>query len=159
VIKSTTGGVSPSLKGDLEAISAAFFLALYLNYGKVVRNKMNIVSLMMPIYLVASLFVGFGSLAFGNSVLSLQLTPVIAVALIGLGLLPTAVAHTLYFSSLSGLKSFETATLALLEPVGATILGIAAFDEIPAPVFALGAALVLAGIFFTLRKNDRQFQS
>ena len=158
VIKGTTGGVSPSLRGDLEAVFAAVFLALYLNYGKVVRNRMNIFSLMMPIYLVASLFVGFGSLAFGNSVLSIHLTPVVVASLIGLGLLPTAVAHTLYFSSLSSLKSFETATLALLEPVGATILGIAAFDEVPAPIFALGAALVLAGIFFTIRKGEKGFE-
>jgi DME family drug/metabolite transporter len=69
-----------------------------------------------------------------------------------LGLLPTAIAHTLYFSSLSNLKSFETSTLALLEPIGATILGIAIFQEIPGPIFALGAFMILAGIVFVARK-------
>jgi drug/metabolite transporter (DMT)-like permease len=70
-------------------------------------------------------------------------------------LLPTALAHTLYFSSLSSLKSFETASMALLEPVvatllgivGSTILGIAVLGQVPAPIFILGAVLVLGGIF------------
>jgi len=67
--------------------------------------------------------------------------------LVGFGIFPTAVAHTLYFSSLSNLKSFETATMALLEPLGAVLLGIAIFAEFPTPVFVLGAVLVLVGIF------------
>jgi drug/metabolite transporter (DMT)-like permease len=57
-------------------------------------------------------------------------------------------AHTLYFSSLSNLRSFETATMALLEPVGATVLGALLFGEVPAPLFIFGAALVLLGITF-----------
>jgi drug/metabolite transporter (DMT)-like permease len=44
--------------------------------------------------------------------------------------------------------------MALLEPIGATILGIAVFQEIPALVFALGAVLVLSGILFTIRNGS-----
>jgi drug/metabolite transporter (DMT)-like permease len=36
--------------------------------------------------------------------------------------------------------------MALLEPVGATLLGLIIFQEIPKPLFALGAVLVLSGI-------------
>ena len=61
---------------------------------------------------------------------------------------PTAIAHTLEFSSLSGLKSFETATMALLEPIGATVLAAALFQEVPGPIFAVGAAVVLVGVLF-----------
>lgn len=146
-------GVSSSLKGDVEAVIAALFLAIYLNYGKEVRNRMNILSLMVPIYAAALVVVGIVGLALGSSFLSVSLVPSSILPLIGLGLLPTAIAHTLYFSSLSSLKSFETATMALLEPVGATILGIVAFLEIPAPIFALGAVFVLTGILFTIRKG------
>jgi drug/metabolite transporter (DMT)-like permease len=42
--------------------------------------------------------------------------------------------------------------LALLEPIGATILGIAVFKEVPAPIFAIGAVLVIIGILFVVRK-------
>jgi drug/metabolite transporter (DMT)-like permease len=36
--------------------------------------------------------------------------------------------------------------MALLEPIGATVLGIIIFAQIPNPIFILGAALVLTGI-------------
>jgi drug/metabolite transporter (DMT)-like permease len=45
--------------------------------------------------------------------------------------------------------------MALLEPIGATLLGVAIFQELPAPVFALGAAMILAGIVF-VGKNKSQ---
>jgi drug/metabolite transporter (DMT)-like permease len=44
--------------------------------------------------------------------------------------------------------------MALLEPVGATILGIALFQEIPDEWFVVGAALVLAGIFFIVKNKN-----
>jgi drug/metabolite transporter (DMT)-like permease len=146
-------GVPSSLKGDLEAILAALFLALYLNFGRKIRNKMNILTAMLPIYASAMCAVVFVSAAIGNGGLLLQPIPNKIFPLIGLGLLPTAIAHTLYFSSLQGLRPFETAAMALLEPVGATVLGVAVFREVPAPVFVLGSILVLIGIFFTVRKR------
>jgi DME family drug/metabolite transporter len=90
----------------------------------------------------------------GTTVSLVPFVPSNVLPLIGLGLLPTAIAHTLYFSSLSNFKSFETATMALLEPIGATILGIAVFQEIPAPIFTLGAVLIMSGIFFTIKNRD-----
>jgi drug/metabolite transporter (DMT)-like permease len=151
-----SGGVSPSLKGDLEAILAALFLALYLNFGGKARNKTNILTAMLPIYGFAMCTVGIISVATRNVVSLLQPIPSRIFPLIGLGLLPTAIAHTLYFSSLRGLKPFETATMALLEPVGATVLGVAVFQEVPAPVFVFGAVLVLIGIFFAVRKSSQK---
>jgi drug/metabolite transporter (DMT)-like permease len=74
--------------------------------------------------------------------------------LVGLGILPTAIAHTLYFSSLSNLKSFETATTALLEPIGATVLGVIIFQEIPGPLFVFGAFLILLGITFVVKQRN-----
>jgi drug/metabolite transporter (DMT)-like permease len=44
--------------------------------------------------------------------------------------------------------------MALLEPIGATILGMAMFQEVPAPLFALGAALTLIGILFVVRIRE-----
>jgi drug/metabolite transporter (DMT)-like permease len=66
--------------------------------------------------------------------------PSVIFALLGLGAFPTATAHTLYFLSLSNLRSFETAAMALPEPVGATALGALLFGEVPAPLFISGAA-------------------
>jgi drug/metabolite transporter (DMT)-like permease len=145
---------SPSLKGDLEAVLAALAEAFYLNYGRKIRSQMNLFSLMLPIYLSAALTVGIISLPASNKILAFPAEAKSVLFLFGLGLLPTAIAHTLYFSSLSNLKSFETATLALLETVGATILGIAIFQEIPQPLFIFGAVFVLTGIFLVIKEKS-----
>lgn len=139
---------SPSIKGDIEAVLAALVESFYLNFGRRIRNKMGILSIMLPVYLLSAALIGVLGVATARTIIEFPTETWIVIPLLGLGLIPTALAHTLYFSSLSNLKSFETAAMAFLEPIGATILGIAFFHEIPAPLFAFGAALTLAGILF-----------
>jgi len=134
-----------NLMGDLQAILAAIAEALYLSYGREIRSKMPLLSQVIPIYLISALIIGFPCALTGTSI-TLPSQPHLILFLLGFGILPTTLGHTLYYSSLSNLKSFETATLALLEPIGATLLGIALFAEIPSALFVLGAFLVLSGI-------------
>jgi len=147
-------GIFPSLKGDLEAVLAALAEAFYLNYGRKIRKKMNILPTMFPIYVLTAAIIGVSSIPATDKILTLPTKAEIIVPLVGLGLLPTATAHTLYFSSLSNLKSFETATMALLEPIGATVLGIILFQEKPAPLFVFGATFILLGILFIVKEKN-----
>jgi len=149
-----SGGFSPSLKGDVEALLAAVVESLYLSLGRTIRRQMNIFSLMVPIYALTAIVVSALSLFGGGLVVALPSQWGMLLSLLGLGLIPTAIAHTLYFSSLSNLKSFETATMALLEPIGATLLGVLVFREMPAPVFLLGAIVVGGGIIFIGRNQN-----
>lgn len=151
-----TVGFYPNLKGDVEAVLAAVVESFYLNMGRKVRGQMNILSIMTPIYLLTAVVIGVIGVPVSGGLLSPPFAFETLLALIGLGILPTAVAHTLYFSSLSHLKSYETAAMALLEPIGATILGIGIFKEIPEPVFALGAVFVLVGVAFILTRRGRE---
>jgi drug/metabolite transporter (DMT)-like permease len=144
---------SPNLRGDLEAVLASFVEAIYLNYGLRVRRRMDIFSIMIPIYILTAITVGVLGLSTTGKILAIPNGAEIFLLLLGLGIMPTAIAHTLYFSSLSNLKSFETATMALLEPIGATILGIVLLQEIPAYTFILGAVLILLGIFFVIKEK------
>ena len=141
----SAGTWTAKLRGDLEAVLAAVVESLYLNYGREVRRKASLVPLMMVIYLFSAVTVVAVGVAIQQS-----LTPPVEwgqiLVLIGLGILPTAMAHTFYFSSLSHLKSFETAAMALLEPVGATLLGLVILQQVPGPLFALCAVFVLVGI-------------
>jgi drug/metabolite transporter (DMT)-like permease len=149
-----SGGFSPSLKGDLEAVLAALVEAFYLNYGRKIRKQMTILSIMFPLYMLTAVIIGVLSIPTTNKILTLPTEIGIILPLVGLGILPTAIAHTLYFSSLSNLKSFETATMALLEPIGATLLGMALFQEIPQYLFVFGAALILLGIIFIVKEKS-----
>jgi len=134
-----------NLQGDLKAMFAAVVEAFYLSYGRDVRRRLSLLNLMLTIYVASALTVLVWG-AVSRSSFTFPIQPSLIFALIGLGLLPTALAHTFYFSSLSNLKSFETATMALLEPIGATLLGIAIFAQVPDALFVLGAAFVLVGI-------------
>ena len=141
----SSGTWSIQLRGDLEATLAAVVESFYLSYGKQTRQKVPLMQLMMTIYVFSAITVVAIGLATGQSLAPpMQLDQILP--LIGLGILPTAMAHTFYFSSLSHLKSFETAAMALLEPVGATLLGLLILQQVPKPMFALGAVLVLSGI-------------
>lgn len=146
-------GFSLHLKGDLEAVLAAVVEAFYLNLGRKTRSQMPILSTMLPVYLLSALVVGAISVPVGAS-LAFPTEISLILFIIGLGVLPTAVSHTLYFSSLSNLKSFETATMALLEPIGATALGVVIFEEIPGALFVLGGFLILLGITFVVRQKS-----
>lgn len=139
-------GKPDNLIGDLQATLAAVAEGFYLNYGREKRSQLPLLPTMLFIYLAAALTVG-ATIMITRTPFEVSNGLVALFLLIGLGILPTATAHTLYFSSLSNLKSFETATMALLEPLGATLLGIAIFAEFPTPVFVLGAIMVLVGIF------------
>jgi drug/metabolite transporter (DMT)-like permease len=138
-------GQTANLIGDLEATLAAVAEGFYLNYGRERRIRLPLLPTMLLIYVAAALTVGGVAV---TAAIPFQAPDKLELylPLIGLGILPTAAAHTLYFSSLSDLKSFETATMALLEPLGATLLGIAMFAEIPTPYIISGGALVLLGI-------------
>jgi drug/metabolite transporter (DMT)-like permease len=43
--------------------------------------------------------------------------------------------------------------MALLEPIGATALGIILFEEGPAPIFVVGAALIMTGILLVVKER------
>lgn len=107
---------------------------------------MPVLSLMLSIYLVSNFTVLVATVLTRSALTFSPISAEVVLLLVGLGVLPTALAHTLYFSSLFSLKSFETATLALLEPIGATLLGVFIFAELPHFLFVLGAVLVLGGI-------------
>jgi drug/metabolite transporter (DMT)-like permease len=148
-----SGAFSSSLVGDLEAVLAAVVEAFYLNYGRKLRSEMNVLTAVIPMYVLTAIVIVAIGLPFPQKIPALPSRLEFVLPLLGLGILPTAIAHTLYFSSLSNLKSFETATMALIEPIGATVLGMALFQEIPAPLFGFGTACTLLGILFVVKQK------
>jgi len=149
---SSQGGFTLHLKGDVEALLAAVAEGFYLNYGREMRGKMPLLTMMTPIYLVAALTIGLSSIT-AWTIPAFPHDPALILYLIGMATLPTAIAHTFYFSSLSHLRSYQTSTLALLEPIGATLLGMAIFREFPSVLFVFGAFLVLGGIVSAAAKE------
>jgi len=147
----TSLGLVGNLRGDIEATAAAVLEGLYLNIGKGVRSKIPALMAMLPIYITATtLLIGATGITGRSFVIPIESS--VLLSLVGLALLPTAFGHTLYFSSLSDLKSFQTATLAMIEPIVASLLGLLIFGEMPSIQFVFGAAMILLGIFLVISK-------
>ncbi len=153
VIAAAQAAYSPgSLPGDVLAVLAAVVWAVYLMAGGSALRGGGALTFLPGIYGGASLTVLIimiiaegGWMHPGPS----ELAP-----LIGIALFPTALGHSLHFSSLGGLTPHRAATLALLEPVVATSLGFMIFGESPAPEFVLGAGLAALGISLVIVGRD-----
>ncbi|TCC37564.1 EamA family transporter [Kribbella speibonae] len=77
---------------------------------------------------------------------ALPTTPIGWLLIAYFGLIPTAVAYTLFYIGLRTLKASTAAVLALLEPVVAAAIGVLAFHEHLTPLALLGAAVLLLAV-------------
>ncbi|MEM3807171.1 MAG: DMT family transporter [Nitrososphaerota archaeon] len=134
--------------GDFLSLSAAILWAIYLVVGKPIREKSDVLSIMPVIY-----FIGCIALMILSLISGVFMFPTLDqwAPLIGLSIFPTTIGHTLHFSSMKALRPFQTSILTLLEPLTATVLAFIILNEIPAPPFILGAAVVLVGIYLVIR--------
>ena len=82
---------------------------------------------------------------------SAQYTIEIMSLLLYIGLIPTAVAYTLFFLGMRGVKASTASILTMIEPLTATILAWFIFDERLAPSGIVGALLLLLAIVFLYR--------
>ncbi len=136
--------ISGGFLGEAEALAGALFWAAYLNLGRVVRIRAGDLRSIPSIYLLSSMFLLALTLPGGGP---MNPDAVELLILLAMAIIPTCLGHTLHFSSLKGLRPYQTSALALLEPVTASVLAIPLFNEIPTPLSILGAMVVLASIY------------
>ncbi|WP_428965281.1 DMT family transporter [Micromonospora fluostatini] len=79
-----------------------------------------------------------------------DLVPVLGWLLF-LGVVPTLLAYRWYFAGLRTVPAATAAVIVLLEPVVATLLGVALFGEALSTGVAVGAALLLAAVALLIR--------
>lgn len=140
-------GVRPHTIGDVEALIAGTLIALYANVGRLARGEREVKALpfMYKVYFVAALTVLVISSIVGEFVVT-PYTLKDTLMLLGLGLIPTGVGHTLIVFSLRSLKAHEAETLALLEPASASTLAFIIFGEVPSTVSLVGFVFIGASI-------------
>ena len=137
--------LSGNIIGDLEALLAATFIAIYLNIGANLRKKVDAEVLMVSNFMLGYITIFIYSLSIQGGIhVPLEFTTVLI--LLTLGILPTAIGHTLYIVSVKVLKSYEAATLALLEPVSASLLAVILFNEVPGINSIIGSILIATAI-------------
>lgn len=137
----------PALLGDLLAILGAMAASAYLLLGRRARTKTTLFPYVSLAYLFAGLLLLGVALGLG-----MPLPPQEDwLWLVLLALFPQALGHTTVNWALRHLPASAVAVAILGEPVGAALWAFLLFQEGISLLKGLGIALVLGGIFWTLR--------
>ncbi len=86
---------------------------------------------------------------------SLSFTPVAIAAILYLGVVGSALAFVGLYWLLKRTTATNASLLAFITPILALVLGWTVLQEVPDPHVGLGAALILTGVYLTLKPSDR----
>ncbi|WP_243421283.1 DMT family transporter [Pseudoflavonifractor phocaeensis] len=137
-------GEGSQLYGNLLALAAAVFVAMYTLIGRIQRGYLSTTVYTFLTYLACFLALVLMALCSG--------TPLVGYPprewLIGLGLavLCTLMGHSLFSWCLKYLSPAYVSAVKLCEPVFSGALAVPLFGEIPGPMQLLGAAVILGSV-------------
>ncbi len=139
--------------GNALALGAAVLVSLYLLIGRMVRQKVSWLAYVTPLYSVAA---GTALVAaWGKGVPLLGYSWEFYGLSAGLALGPQVLGHGSFNYALQYVSAAIVGMLALLEPVGASILAFFLFGEVPPPASLLGMVVVLAAVAVVVWRQNR----
>ena len=141
-----------ALWGNSLALGAALLVSIYLLIGRVVRQKVSWWAYVPPLYTAAAgcvLVTAWirGTPLFGYSWGFYGLCVALALG-------PQVLGHGSFNYALQYASAAIVGMLALLEPVGASLLAYVLFGEVPPPLSILGMTVVLAGVALVVRRRN-----
>lgn len=137
-----------ALTGDLLALLGAVFLALYFIGGRKIAKEMPITVYTTVIYLIAAITTFFICIPYNLSVIVLEPTEV--AIFLALAIFPTVLGHSVNNYLLTKVPAYVVSSAVLGEPIGATILAVLIFTEIPEITTIVGFVVILFGIAMVL---------
>jgi drug/metabolite transporter (DMT)-like permease len=141
------------LRGDLLALAGAWAVTGYLIIGRRLRARINLVPYIFLVYSSAAISLLIATWALRIPLLGFQ--PITYLWLLLLALLPQLIGHSTYNWALRFLPAAIVAVTTLGEPIGSTALAYFILHERPTLVVVVGGALILAGIYITVRRPAR----
>jgi drug/metabolite transporter (DMT)-like permease len=141
------------LYGDVLAVLAAMAAAVYMLFGRVAQKKLSTTAYTYVVYSACAAVLLALCLIQGESLLGYGLNPV----LVGLALavFSTILGHTIFSWCLKYFSPSFVSASKLMEPVGAGILAVFLFGEIPHALALLGAAMILLGVWYYARLEQK----
>lgn len=133
-----------ALWGNSLALLASLLVTFYLLIGRVVRQKVSWTAYVFPLYAVAAVTTGAVALLQGTPLTGFGWGFYGLCALMALG--PQIVGHGSFNYALQYFPAALVGMLALLEPVGASVLAYALFGEVPTLLACIGMFVVLASV-------------
>ncbi|MBE2200254.1 MAG: DMT family transporter [Anaerolinea sp.] len=138
------------LLGNGLALIGAVAASFYLIIGRRLRPTMSLLSYTAVVYSTAALFLISFALAAGYNLLGYTLVAYFVMML--MALFPQLIGHSSYNWALGYLPAAYVAVAVIAEPIGATLLALILFQEIPNWLTLLGSALLLGGIVYASRR-------
>lgn len=150
------------LYGDGLAVVGAVMVAAYYLAGRSLRQRVSLVPYVVVVYSVCAVaLLGFTLaeplLSGGSSGLASLLFGYPArewVLFLGMAVGPGIFGHTVINWSLAHIESSVVSVSLLGEPLGSTLLALYFFAEVPGVATVVGAVIVLAGIYLTIRSGE-----
>lgn len=142
--------VEQNVIGILLALVGAIGLAVYLVIGRDLRKKMDTFSYVSGVYFVSFVFLFITTLLIRQPLTGYSKEQFILFFL--LAVISSGMGHTLYNYCLKYLKAAVVSVAILGEPLGATVLAILFFKEIPTFFLVTGGMLVIGGIYLVIKK-------
>ena len=155
VIAMADTAVGPdAVRGDIIALSGALCMAVYTMIGTVCRKNISTTVYTFLVYCSAALTVLVIAL-FGGLPLTGYGAENVLTAL-GMAVFCTLLGHSVFSWGLKYLPPAFISTAKLLEPVFASVWGLALFGERPGVLTLLGGAVIIAGVALYGRAAGRE---
>jgi drug/metabolite transporter (DMT)-like permease len=142
-----------AVRGDLLAIGGGLMAAIYFMIGRHVRQTVTATEYVAVTYGAAAVLVLI--------ICGITRTPLIGFSgstvgfLVLLGLIPQLLGHSTFNWALKHVPASHVSLMILGEPIGSGILALLFFHEMPHGLNVIGAALILVGIYLSLRTKER----
>ncbi len=144
--------VSPKkLEGDIFGVISGIFYAIYFLIMKRARAEMDSLSITFA-------YLGISSLILLSILIPSLMADIFTISInctfwiVGLGLIPTALAFTVFNHGIKGCGAGKSSISALVEPLSAGIFGYLFFGEVLTIKQTVGGMLILLAVFSVL--ND-----
>ena len=138
-----------AIKGDGLAVLGAVVFAGYLVIGRGARQRLDNIAYSIPVYALCAGVLVVLSVAFGQSLTAVGSRDLLDF--LALAVVCTLGGHLLYNWTLRYLPAAAVSISFLGEPVGASLLAWLLLGQQPPATSAGGGAIVLAGIWLTIR--------
>ncbi|WP_330631274.1 DMT family transporter [Halocatena halophila] len=136
-----------SLFGNGLAITGAALAGGYVLAGRSLRRRVNLIGYVLVVYSACAVVLCLLAIASGHTLVGYSDTDWLLFLAMAVG--PGLLGHTVINWVLAHVRSTVVSVALLGEPVGATLLGLVVFGEMPSAVTIVGGAVVLCGIAIT----------
>ena len=142
-----------AMRGDLLAVGGGLMAAIYFMIGRHVRQTVAATEYVAVTYGAAAVL--------ALAICGITRTPLIGFSgatvgfLVLLGLIPQLLGHSTFNWALKHVPASHVSIMILGEPIGSGFLALLFLSEIPRGLNLIGAALILVGIYLSLRTKER----